>query len=1169
MRHTLLSELQERAEDPNNPNQGIAKILDVLAAELINDASNHLTQVAAQHPGFDIHDEKHSAAVMRNMEELLGTEGIAARSVFELFLLATTAYLHDCAMALPQWELSLLKLTEGVGEQGAKPSPPGIHHDLKPKLSFELARQFVRTKIQELCGSFDEVMQWRFSPKDEQSFVDDLAERLRDYQEFRNGFAAELRELVLTPDKFVTRSDELRQEFIRITHWRRVEQWSRNLDRLFHDRLGGQWGKALAHDLGTICRSHGETDSHVRALPDKVSHYGSSLSNLCLVSMLLRLADIIHFTPDRAPMILYREKMIASPVSRQHWEVKNEGISYAIENDAHGGRVVRYAAYFQVPSLYFLFQEYLDWIDHELKLYNEIYHQEAVIAQGKLPVLAPQVDRSSIRYDDRRFQPVTGLRFTLNQKRVLDLLMGVQLYKNKFACLRELYQNSLDACRCAMAASGSANPTAVIEFGLGMDNESKARYLYCLDTGIGMTKDIVSRFLLQIGNSFYKSSEFHQLATSWNTPFTPTSQFGIGILSCFMIGNRMEIVSKPMPGVKRDGTPICFLIDGPHEHFYYREPSALDLELIGPNGTLVKVYLSDTEACKVHDSPDVDFPFMRHLDPFSQNWTGFKDAWQRWEHHLYRHVSAFVAQCATGVSTRIRLSDDRRVNLLRATAPFDHRSLGVSRDDMQRVADQQRQFSRNDEPYDYLDVIDHVQTTELEVEHQGVRFSTVITLPKAGFALPPKALRKVSAVSMAEGILVDGVKVSNASIPFAMKKAEYLEKGGVINFTGGIRPALSVDRTNVVKWPEELGAISAELAEKFVIKLIEAVRAHAAAENLKPDSAELGVAWEYVLSLFGYLSGTLIKHLVRQSESTVSLAELGKITLQPFGISDFAAVPSFMLVAHDFHALRQCTKLLLLGKLTAAVVIRFDSKCVSVEGTGFASLAYQDGWDHLHYSQYVFRADDWSGSLADFDLVSSAWPVIPARLFDQLDDPYAGKQMINKRTKKYELISNSVLAISKIDPRLIHARLGIYDIEDRAFHRSAESSVVHRFERARNNFWLWELQQSSSPEAADKLRYILCAFIAPRPLSPDDLSTLDRYRTEDPDYVRGVEQGWSILFLGEKDVNNVCRPGIVSRQELVRNVPADFWGKHSDTNFVFLDGTSVRELLINSVAEDG
>lgn len=82
-----------------------------------------------------------------------------------------------------------------------------------------------------------------------------------------------------------------------------------------------------------------------------------------------------------------------------------------------------------------------------------------------------------------------------------------------------------------LAASGETPHKAVIEFGLAFNDASKAKYLYCRDSGIGMTKDVVSRYLLQIGTSFYKSAEFQQLSTSWNSPFTPTSQFGIGLRS--------------------------------------------------------------------------------------------------------------------------------------------------------------------------------------------------------------------------------------------------------------------------------------------------------------------------------------------------------------------------------------------------------------------------------------------------------------------------------------------------------------------------------------------------------------------------------------------------------------------------------------------------------------
>ena len=72
-------------------------------------------------------------------------------------------------------------------------------------------------------------------------------------------------------------------------------------------------------------------------------------------------------------------------------------------------------------------------------------------------------------HDSDKFVPVRGLSFSLEQKRILELLMGVRLYKDEHACLRELYQNSLDACKCMIALS-DAREEGQVEFWLERRN---------------------------------------------------------------------------------------------------------------------------------------------------------------------------------------------------------------------------------------------------------------------------------------------------------------------------------------------------------------------------------------------------------------------------------------------------------------------------------------------------------------------------------------------------------------------------------------------------------------------------------------------------------------------------------------------------------------------------
>ena len=137
----------------------------------------------------------------------------------------------------------------------------------------------------------------------------------------------------------------------------------------------------------------------------------------------------------------------------------------------------------------------------------------------------------------------------------------------------------------------------IIEFSL--EKEDGKTFLCCLDNGIGMSKEIIEKYLLNVGNSFYKSSKFYKLQANWGGNFTPTSQFGIGILSCFMIGDKIEITTK----VSNQDYISCS-IDGPHENFYYSQTKPIEKEKIPNSGTMVRVSINDnTLHCLLYTSP--------------------------------------------------------------------------------------------------------------------------------------------------------------------------------------------------------------------------------------------------------------------------------------------------------------------------------------------------------------------------------------------------------------------------------------------------------------------------------------------------------------------------------------------------------------------------------------
>lgn len=1054
-------------------------------------------------------------------------------------------------MALPQWELNLLKIAERVAPKTeVSKTDPEIKSNAL--LGFDEAQRLITTEMSTIFESSKIPLDWLFASKIEKSFISDLVNRLCTYQRFRNGYTGELRDLNPDHSAYAKRSDELRQEFIRQTHTTRIETWIRNLDNLFEHRLSGAWGKALAHDLAAICRSHGEGGDFIRSLETEATYFGSSRSNLQSVALLLRVADIVDFSAARAPTILLREKLIRSQVSRDHWDVKNEGISYTFDKTTANETVVRYSAYFQNPKLYFLFQDYLDEVDAELFLYNQ-FRATKNPANKLLSPIALKADRDGIRYDSTRFEPITGLLFSLDQKRILELLMGIKLYKEPFACLRELYQNALDATRCMLAAEGST-AAGRIEFGLQTD--SSVDYLFCRDNGVGMTRDIVSRFLLKVGNSYYQSKEYQRLAASWNDTFTPVSQFGVGILSCFMIGTRMEIISKPVPGLHDDDDPICFVIDGPHEHFYYKPVEPADLESVGKHGTIIKLILSEKYRKALHTSPLPNLEFWQHAENFLNHHKPSEKILDKWRSHLYQKISGFIGDYPQQIDVCISLSDGTSAHLARATTPFDFVSLGIPRTLIETLDDEAHQFRRGQPKY--LSVIDHQVIHKISASHLDTTFSVLVGFPKPGFPFDDtRTLNVMSFIEYRNGLLVDGIKMSN-NVHSGKDMIDSLSRAGILNFFGRKRPILSVDRLSIVEWPDDLSEISEVLADEITSLLLGKAIAHAKTYDLAPNSTELRLLWDYLFTRFGFLAKRLVEKIIETPEANYTDAELSTITGRDISLSNLANATELTLKWTEFWNLKEASKRLVLGKLSASESLHVVDAKIRLQGPEFLPLAKADSWDRIRGWSYLFRADKWTGTFQEFDLVSMVWPVLSPNLFDKISDRFSEAEPINNRTKSFHHVSNGISAIGDLDPVTIHQKFGIYRVKNDSIYDEKPESVVHRFDQAANSFWLFELEHDY--EGADPSRLVFCAYIGPRKLSARENEDLEPYRIDDPDYARGVAEGWSILFLGLKDVNVVCLPGLVPRQHLVDRIPSSFWNAHADVSFYFPDGERLESV---------
>ncbi|MEU6977079.1 ATP-binding protein [Streptomyces sp. NPDC046371] len=191
-------------------------------------------------------------------------------------------------------------------------------------------------------------------------------------------------------------------------------------------------------------------------------------------------------------------------------------------------------------------------------------------------------------------------RFRGDGRRVLDLAMGVQLYKSRDLAVRELYQNALDACRYRRARGEyldrTGQPAATpyvgrIAFVQDVDEDGR-EYLECRDDGVGMGDAELRGVFSRAGSRFAEQLEFTLERAAWerlDPPVTlyPNSRFGIGVLSYFMLADDIRVTTCRMGPDGVPGPVYEVSVCGPGHLFRIVQVAARGRE----PGTRVRLYL--------------------------------------------------------------------------------------------------------------------------------------------------------------------------------------------------------------------------------------------------------------------------------------------------------------------------------------------------------------------------------------------------------------------------------------------------------------------------------------------------------------------------------------------------------------------------------------------------
>lgn len=1137
---TIIDELEKRSQNPSDSVKIELKLYN-LADDLEKKARNHLKRITNVLPEFDIHDEKHSEKVIFNIEKLVA-DNIKKLSTYELFLLHLSSFFHDCAMAPSDWEINVLKFTEGTDK--FKVNDKSICYDLKEPFKISYAKNVVNDNKISFYGAFEsDVKKWLFTPNSEDDLINYLASMLIEYQNYRNGFAEQLRK-VSSKEDFESLNTFIRTDYIRATHHIRIETYINNLESIFGNSFEQPaWGKKLAKDLALVCRSHGEDINYLEQFNTSAQYYGSESSNLQLVAMLLRLGDVIHFSFDRAPLELRTSRLFQSEFSFLQWALKNNGANYSIENGK-----ISYRAYCETPELYFKLHNYLDWIEVEIQNYFKLDRNWNALYKSFIPNLQDKIERTNITNDEKVFLPKRGLSFSLNQKRIIELLMGVGLYKDKFASLRELYQNALDACRCMNSEANTIQhkATGIIQFGIERVDDKV--YLYCKDNGIGMTKEIIENYLLKIGNSYYKSSDFYKKQAQWGGTFTPTSQFGIGILSCFMLGNKIEIITK-----KKEGNFVSCSIDGPHENFYYKTTTDTEKELILESGTVVKVLLSD-ENKNISNKQLDKLYFLLEGKPnyFPEQFEKYQKIYEDWDNHLYRLVNSFVTISPEDIKVEVLLESNESLEILNKPILPTSKEFTFTKEDLEflNFLNSQGRFVKLD--INYSEVKDSLEIYEIDIKSDSLHYRTTLTLPKSG-AIDPElhafySLPKIGS----SAVCVDGVSVNDRSISISHFYSNALHRNGIMNFIGENKPQLTVDRTSLVSYPSEYEKIAEDISKKLIQEVISKTREHISKHKLQDD--ELKLLWKFVFDKIGFADTIFINELSYTDYGDILWTGIEKVTKEKLSIKDFLKKEMLEFKDFNFSSLDKLTENLLLFKLISADKIDVTSDVVKCESKKLYKVPFIGKKNDLDFNKILIKSDSWAENYSEFDIVSSLFPLIPKQLFKAIGN-YEGTK-INDRTKVVHAYGNGITAFFDQDPVLVNERLGLYTADSSPFEKNANR--VYQFDKKRANFGLMEINDCFEKKNSNE-QIVVTAYVAPRQLADIEQEKLNEMKNKDQSYYNGVINGWSILVTGRRNHNMIILPGKKSREELSSALPDEFWEENKDVKFKYLNGQEMTK----------
>lgn len=368
-----------------------------------------------------------------------------------------------------------------------------------------------------------------------------------------------------------------------------------------HDELRQAYGDAIGQLAESHWWSHHELErlNHTRVNPPACLHPAPWVVDILKLAALLRTADAAHIDAQRAPRFLIA---LVQPggSSLDHWQFQSKIHKVKCDPDQSRHDLCVSGASFSPDEqdAWWMAYDASRLIDRELRAVDRLLQdlkREQFAARSVAFSYSPDAFSRNVPADG--WQPVdTSIKIT-DIKSMVERFGGEKLYgDDPAAALRELVQNAVDAIHACRNLGGLGDKEGEIE--VAVDDVPEGHWIHVTDTGIGMSRYVLTEVLLDFGRSLWRSAE---LRGEWSglsaSGFEAIGQFGIGFFSVFMLGERVRVVTRRFEikeGEKKSQWLLEFTV-GTNKRPILRTPS--ENEMLKRHGTRVSVLVT-TEKMK-------------------------------------------------------------------------------------------------------------------------------------------------------------------------------------------------------------------------------------------------------------------------------------------------------------------------------------------------------------------------------------------------------------------------------------------------------------------------------------------------------------------------------------------------------------------------------------------